>query len=72
MVKFKKEVTNLEEVLECYHISSDFDYFLKVIVEDMEAFLEFMVNKLTSISYIGNTHSMFVLNEVKHTTAINI
>ncbi|HCY80872.1 MAG TPA: AsnC family transcriptional regulator, partial [Xanthomarina gelatinilytica] len=45
---------------------------LKVIVEDMEAFREFMVNKLTSINHIGSTHSMFVINEVKHTTAITI
>ncbi|MCX7549846.1 Lrp/AsnC family transcriptional regulator [Xanthomarina sp. F2636L] len=72
VVKFEKEVTNLEEVMECYHISGDYDYLLKVIVEDMEAFREFMVNKLTSIHHIGSTHSMFVINEVKHTTAINI
>jgi Lrp/AsnC family leucine-responsive transcriptional regulator len=72
VVKFEKEVANLVEVLECYHISGDYDYLLKVIVEDMEAFREFMVNKLTSINHIGSTHSMFVINEVKHTTAINI
>ncbi|TYA59301.1 Lrp/AsnC family transcriptional regulator [Formosa maritima] len=72
VVKFEKEVANLVEVMECYHISGDYDYLLKVIVEDMEAFREFMVNKLTSINHIGSTHSMFVINEVKHTTAINI
>ena len=72
VVKFEKEVANLQEVMECYHISGDYDYLLKVIVEDMEAFREFMVNKLTSIHHIGSTHSMFVINEVKHTTAINV
>lgn len=72
VVKFEKEVANLAEVMECYHISGDYDYLLKVIVEDMEAFREFMVNKLTSINHIGSTHSMFVINEVKHTTAINV
>jgi len=72
VVKFEKEVANLVEVLECYHISGDYDYLLKVIVKDMDAFREFMVNKLTSINHIGSTHSMFVINEVKHTTAINI
>ncbi|GGG44596.1 Lrp/AsnC family transcriptional regulator [Bizionia arctica] len=72
VVKFEKEVANLSEVLECYHISGDYDYLLKVIVKDMEAFREFMVNKLTTIHHIGSTHSMFVINEVKHTTAINI
>lgn len=72
VVKFEKEVANLNEVLECYHISGDYDYLLKVLVEDMEAFREFMVEKLTSISHIGSTHSMFVISEVKHTTAISI
>ena len=72
VVKFEREVTNLPEVLECYHISGDYDYLLKVLVEDMEAFREFMVKKLTSISHIGSTHSMFMINEVKHTTAIKI
>ncbi|WP_299888298.1 Lrp/AsnC family transcriptional regulator [uncultured Lacinutrix sp.] len=72
VVKFEKEVTNLEEVLECYHISGDYDYLLKVLVKDMEAFREFMVNKLTNINHIGSTHSMFMINEVKHTTAISV
>ena len=72
VVKFEKEVTNLNEVLECYHISGDYDYLLKVLVKDMEAFREFMVKKLTTINHIGSTHSMFVINEVKHTTAINV
>ncbi len=72
IVKFEREVANLEEVSECYHISGDYDYLLKVVVQDMEDFREFMVKKLTSISHIGSTHSMFVINEVKHTTAITI
>ena len=72
VMKFEKEVANLNEVLECYHISGDYDYLLKVLVEDMEAFREFMVNRLTKINHIGSTHSMFVINEVKHTTAITI
>ncbi len=67
---FEKEVNNLEEILECYHISGDYDYLLKVIVKDMEAFREFMVKKLTKINHIGSTHSMFVINEVKQTNII--
>ncbi|WP_417196051.1 Lrp/AsnC family transcriptional regulator [Bizionia sp.] len=72
IVKFEREVANLEEISECYHISGDYDYLLKVMVRDMEDFREFMVKKLTSINHIGSTHSMFVINEVKHTTAIMI
>jgi Lrp/AsnC family leucine-responsive transcriptional regulator len=72
VVKFEREVTNLPEVLECYHISGDYDFLLKVYVKDMEAFREFLVNRLTKINHIGSTHSMFMINEVKHTTAIKI
>lgn len=72
VVQFEKEVAKLEEVLECYHISGDYDYLLKVMVADMDEFREFMVKKLTTISHIGSTQSAFMINEVKHTTAISI
>jgi Lrp/AsnC family leucine-responsive transcriptional regulator len=72
VMKFEKEVANLEEVMECYHISGDYDYLLKILVKDMEAYREFMVNKLTTIQHIGSTHSMIVINEVKHATAITL
>ncbi|WP_290698537.1 Lrp/AsnC family transcriptional regulator [Lacinutrix sp.] len=72
VVSFEKDVAKLEEVLECFHISGDYDYLLKVLVKDMEAFREFMVEKLTTINHIGSTHSMFMINEVKHTTAISV
>jgi Lrp/AsnC family leucine-responsive transcriptional regulator len=72
VVKFEREVAKLEEVIECYHISGDYDYLLKVLVQDMEAFREFMVKKLTRIDHIGSTHSMFMISEVKHTTTITL
>ena len=72
VVKFEREVRKLDEVLECYHLSGDYDYLLKVLVEDMQEFREFMVKKLTRIDHIGSTHSMFMINEVKHTTAITL
>ncbi|GGW64637.1 AsnC family transcriptional regulator [Winogradskyella epiphytica] len=72
VVKFEREVAKLEEVLECYHISGDYDYLIKVLVEDMEEFRNFMVKKLTKIDHIGSTYSMFMINEVKHTTAITL
>jgi len=72
VIKFEREVNKLEEVLECYHLSGDYDYLLKVLVKDMKAFREFMVKKLTKIDHIGSTHSMFMISQVKHTTAITL
>ncbi|WP_047414712.1 Lrp/AsnC family transcriptional regulator [Cellulophaga sp. Hel_I_12] len=67
---FEREVVKLKEVVECYHISGDYDYILKIHVSDMEKYREFMVSKLTAIHHIGSTQSSFVIAEVKHTTAI--
>ncbi|NQX84626.1 MAG: Lrp/AsnC family transcriptional regulator [Flavobacteriaceae bacterium] len=72
VIEFEKDVAKIEEVVECYHISGDYDYILKVHVEDMEAFRAFMVHQLTTINHIGSTHSMFMINEVKHTTSIKV
>jgi Lrp/AsnC family leucine-responsive transcriptional regulator len=63
---FEKQVKNLDEVLECFHVSGDYDYILKVFVKDMDAFREFMVKKLTNLNHIGSTHSSFVINQVKN------
>lgn len=70
VMKFEKEVANLEEVVEGYHISGDYDYLLKVVVSNMQDFRNFMVSKLTTIQHIGSTHSMFMINQVKHTTSV--
>ena len=71
VLQFEREVVQLEEVSECYHISGDYDYILKVNVSDMEAYREFMVTKLTAIKNIGSTQSSFVINEVKYSTALH-
>ena len=72
VLRFEKQVMELEEVTECYHISGDHDYLLKVHVADMEAYREFIVGKLTALDNIGSTQSFFVINEVKYTTAIDL
>ena len=67
--QFEKEVVLLNEVLECFHVSGDYDYILKICVNDMEEYREFMVTKLTNLQHIGSTHSTFMIGEVKNTTA---
>ena len=66
--QFEKEVVQLNEVLECFHVSGDYDYILKICVENMEEYREFMVTKLTTLQHIGSTHSTFMIGEVKNTT----
>ena len=66
---FENEVIRLDEVTECFHVSGDYDYILKVSVKDMDAYREFMVTKLTGLQHIGSTHSSFMIGEVKNSTA---
>lgn len=70
--QFEKEVVKLTEVLECFHVSGDYDYILKICVENMEEYREFMVTKLTTLQHIGSTHSTFMIGEVKNTTAFTL
>jgi Lrp/AsnC family leucine-responsive transcriptional regulator len=68
---FEREVVKLKEVLECFHVSGEYDYLLKVVVRDMEHFRSFMVSKLTTLEHIGSTQSSFSINEVKNSTALS-
>ena len=63
--QFEDDVLHLNEVVECYHIAGMFDYLLKVIVKDMAAYQNFIVNKLAALDNIGNVQSSFVMTQVK-------
>ncbi|TVZ55927.1 AsnC family transcriptional regulator [Lutibacter sp. Hel_I_33_5] len=67
---FEKEITQLDEVSECFHVSGDYDYILKIHVKDMKEYRRFLISKLTSIKNIGSTHSIFTIGEVKNSTRI--
>jgi Lrp/AsnC family transcriptional regulator, leucine-responsive regulatory protein len=72
LTNFEAEVVKLKEVLECHHVSGDYDYILKILVKDMEAYREFLVTKLTSLQHIGSTQSTFMISEVKNTTVVEL
>ena len=66
--RFEKQVVQLDEVLECFHVSGDYDYILKVCLKDMDEYRQFLVTKLSVLQHIGSTHSTFMIGEVKNTT----
>lgn len=72
VTQFEKQVRSLPEVLECYHVSGDYDYLLKVVVADMNAYREFLVTKLTTLQHIGSTRSTFMMGEVKNSGLIEL
>lgn len=72
LMKFENEVGSLVEVIKCYHIAGMYDYLLKVVVKDMAAYQDFIVNKLAALDNIGNVQSSFVMKEIKYTTSLLI
>jgi len=65
--KFIKMIQSMPEVVECYNISGEFDFMLKVMTENMDAYYDFHVNKLSQEENIGHVQSVFVMGVIKDT-----
>jgi len=65
--KFIKTMNDLNEVIECYSISGEFDFMLKVVCSDMNNYYDFHVNKLSEIENMGHVQSIFVMGIIKQT-----
>lgn len=68
--KFVGEIQLLPEVVECFNIAGDYDFLLKIVVKDMPAYQKFVLGGLGSLKSIGSVKSIFVMGEIKHTTAV--
>lgn len=66
-LKFIKAIKELPEVIECYNISGEYDFMLKVVEENMDSYYDFHVNKLSQIDNMGNVQSVFVMGIIKQT-----
>ncbi|MGB1222502.1 MAG: Lrp/AsnC ligand binding domain-containing protein, partial [Alcanivoracaceae bacterium] len=68
---FEETVSSYPEVQQCYLITGqDADYLLKVVVPDMDAYQQFLLNKITRIEGVSGVHSSFVMRKVVDTTAL--
>lgn len=70
--RFKKEIAGIDEIMECYSTGGIYDFFLKVVLKDLDAYTQFVFEKLTKVHGIVKMQSSFVLSEIKHTTVLNI
>ncbi|PQJ21037.1 Lrp/AsnC family transcriptional regulator [Tenacibaculum sp. SG-28] len=66
---FKDTISVFTEVMECHHVSGNFDFLLKIAVDDMNHFQQFINEKLSVVEGISNIHSSFVVNSFKESTA---
>jgi len=70
---FESAVANFPEVLECHLITGQAaDYLLKVVVEDMDGYQQFLLNKITRIEGVSGVQSSFVLKSPQNTATLPV
>ena len=67
---FERAIKARPEVMECYLMTGDADYLLRVVVADVQALERFILDFLTRIPGVGNIRSSFALKQVKYQTAL--
>ena len=71
-VDFAKTIAHIPEVTECYNISGQYDYLLKIHAPNMKYYQEFVLNVLGTIPHLGSLESTFVMDEIKHDYGITL
>ncbi|MEM7260150.1 MAG: Lrp/AsnC family transcriptional regulator [Pseudomonadota bacterium] len=69
---FTQLVDNAPEVLECYAVTGDHDFLLKVLAKDMRAFYRFLEETLMNKDYIDRTSSTVVMNKIKESRSVPV
>ncbi len=67
---FERAMLGRPEVMECYLMTGDADYLLRVVVADIEAYETFLKDHLTRVPGVAGIKSSFALNQVKYRTAL--
>ena len=65
MLIFEKDVVKFNEVIETYHIAGEYDYLLKVQVNNMDGYNDFIIECLSTFSQIKSMSTLFVMKELK-------
>ena len=68
--RFTAVISQIDEVVECFNTSGDYDYQLKIYARNMQDYQEFVLGTLGDLDCIGSLHSIFVIGEVKNTLSV--
>lgn len=68
--RFTAVISQIDEVVECFNTSGDYDYQLKIYARNMRDYQEFVLGTLGDLDCIGSLHSIFVIGEVKNTLSV--
>ncbi len=69
---FEKDIRAQPEVMECYLMTGDFDYLLRVVTSDLQAYERFLMKHLTRVPGVASIKSSFALKQVAYRTALPI
>ncbi len=70
--RFEAAILKRSEVMECYLMTGDSDYLLRVVVPDVAAYERFLLTHITTISGVASVRSSFALKQIKYTTAMPV
>lgn len=68
---FMSRIKDIPQVTECYNVSGEFDYLLKIHAPDMKYYNEFLINVLGTIDSLGSIQSAFVMDEIKQSNGLS-
>jgi Lrp/AsnC family leucine-responsive transcriptional regulator len=70
--KFTEVIVGLPEIVECYSVTGDFDYVVKVVERDLKSLSAFLMNRLMQLPGVNSVRSSVCLDEIKCTSALPI
>ena len=70
--QFTSVIAGIDEVVECFNTSGEYDYMLKIYARNMQDYQNFVLGTLGDLDCIGSLHSIFVIGEVKNTLTIPV
>jgi len=68
--EFEQTIAQFPEVIACSLVSGNFDYYLKLVTKDVETYNKFYQEKLAVLPMVAHISSLFVMDEIKTTTAL--
>ena len=72
LAEFERRIGACDEVMECYLMTGQFDYLLRVVCADLGAYEEFLRSKLTQLEGVGSIESSFSLAQVKYSRVLPV
>lgn len=70
--QFRDQVSAIPEVLECLHVSGEYDFMLRIVAKDMQDYERIVRQNISSIKAVGRINSSFILATPKRTTALPV